>query len=109
MNAHAEHGPWSIVDCELDGHDLSSSPGLFAAAESSIWQEGQACHSKYVMACMGQPGEPSRCRDVGVVVEIIQECQHPCSADFLLTSEAFSQISSAAAGYVIVIGYQQVE
>ncbi|GLJ27210.1 hypothetical protein SUGI_0533510 [Cryptomeria japonica] len=96
------------------GNDTSQIPedNNVARASDAIWDNGAACGRQYNVTCTGtmdgtiQGSTPITCKNVSVVVKIVDNCSAGCRGTIDLAQNAFEEIAVPAAGEVY-IDYEQ--
>ncbi|XP_047306645.1 EG45-like domain containing protein [Impatiens glandulifera] len=86
--------PYTPTKCNGNRPDQFPSGNLFVAVSEGLWDNGAACGRRYRLRCLSGGNNP--CKDGTVDVRVIDYCtKRPCPSTIMLSTDAFSAISSS--------------
>ena len=83
----------AATKCGGNNSDQFPPGNMFVAVSEGLWDNGGACGRKYRLTCLSGTNRP--CKPGTIEVLVVDLCpSRPCSANFLLSRNAFSALSS---------------
>ncbi|KAJ6745456.1 EG45-LIKE DOMAIN CONTAINING PROTEIN [Salix koriyanagi] len=86
--------PYLPTKCNGNREDQFPPGNLFVSVSEGLWDNGAACGRRYRLRCLSGNNKP--CKDGTVDVRVVDLCRKsPCPSTILLSSDAFSAVSSS--------------
>uniref|UniRef100_A0A6N2L1B2 Expansin-like EG45 domain-containing protein n=1 Tax=Salix viminalis TaxID=40686 RepID=A0A6N2L1B2_SALVM len=86
--------PYLPTKCNGNREDQFPPGNLFVSVSEGLWDNGAACGRRYRLRCLSGNNKP--CKDGTVDVKVVDLCRKsPCPSTILLSSDAFSAVSSS--------------
>ncbi|KAJ6382960.1 hypothetical protein OIU77_031399 [Salix suchowensis] len=84
----------AATKCNGNREDQFPPGNLFVSVSEGLWDNGAACGRRYRLRCLSGNNKP--CKDGTVDVRVVDLCRKsPCPSTILLSSDAFSAVSSS--------------
>ncbi|KAJ6697861.1 EG45-LIKE DOMAIN CONTAINING PROTEIN [Salix purpurea] len=97
--------PYLPTKCNGNREDQFPPGNLFVSVSEGLWDNGAACGRRYRLRCLSGNNKP--CKDGTVDVRVVDLCRKsPCPSTILLSSDAFSAVSSSPTSKINVEYFQ---
>ena len=84
----------AATKCNGNRVDQFPPGNLFVSVSEGLWDNGAACGRRYRLRCLSGNNNP--CKDGTIDVRVVDLCRKsPCPSTILLSSDAFSAVSSS--------------